>query len=145
MSRLTLAAIAAKMQDIDIAILSTKSDGGEIASRPMSNNADVEYDGDSYYFTKEPTRLVSDIEREPKVSLSFSGKPGLLGGAPHFFASVEGRAELIRDKARFEEHWNPDVEVWFAEGVDTPGLVLVKVHATRVKYWDGEDQGELEL
>ncbi len=110
----------------------------------MSNNGDVEYDGDSYYFTFQEARTVRDIERDPDVSLAFSSKPGLLGGGG-FYMSVEGKAQLIRNKAAFEAHWTPDLDLWFGNGVDTPGLVLVKVHAERIKYWDGADQGELLL
>ena len=52
---------------------------------------------------------------------------------------------MIRDKAAFEEHWNKDLDIWFEDGADTEGLVLIKVHARRIKYWDKEDQGELTL
>jgi hypothetical protein len=38
MSRKSLAEIAKQMAGIDIAILSTHAEGGEIANRPMSNN-----------------------------------------------------------------------------------------------------------
>lgn len=144
MAQQSLADLASKMRGIDVAILSTKTDGGQIASRPMSNNGDVEYDGDSYYFTFQEARTVRDIERDPDVSLAFSSKPGLLGGGG-FYMSVEGKAQLIRNKAAFEAHWTPDLDLWFGNGVDTPGLVLVKVHAERIKYWDGADQGELLL
>jgi len=140
----TLSEISGKMRDIDIATLSTRTEGGAIAARPMSNNRDVDYDGDSYYFTNGDTRMVSDIERDPAVGLSFQGKSGLLGMKP-FFIAVEGRADLIRDKSQFEAHWNSDLESWFEQGVDTPGLVLVKVHAERVHYWDGYDEGEVKL
>lgn len=138
MSNLTLHDLAKKMKGIDIATLATHTEGGEIAGRPMSNNGDVEYDGDSFYFTYDKARTVSDIQRDPKVSLSFTGKHG-------FWATVEGEAELIRDKAMFEDHWNKDLEKWFEDGVDTPGLVLIKVHANRIKYWDKNDNGELKL
>ena len=56
---------------------------------------------------------------------------------------MEGRAELIRDKAAFAAHWTKDLDRWFEQGVDTPGLVLIEVQATRVHYWDGEDEGEI--
>ena len=39
-----------------------------------------------------------------------------------FFITVEGRAELIHDKNRFAEHWTKDLDAWFKDGVDTPGL-----------------------
>jgi general stress protein 26 len=32
---------------------------------------------------------------------------------------------------------------WFVNGVDTPNIVLIKVKATRITYWDGEDEGEV--
>lgn len=130
--------IAEKMRDIDIAFLTTRTDGGELAARPMSNNSDVEYDGDSFYFTEDSTRMVGDIQRDPMVGLQFSGKDG-------FFVAVEGRADLIRDKQAFAEHWSPDLDAWFKEGVDTPGLVMIKVGAQRIKYWDGEENGEVRL
>jgi general stress protein 26 len=131
------------MRGIDIAILSTKTENGRIASRPMSNNGDVEYDGDSYYFTYEQARTVRDIERDPEVSLAFSSKPGLLGGG--LYVAVEGKARLIRDKAAFKEHWVPDLDIWFERGVDTPGLVLIKVEAERIKFWDGNEDGEIQV
>lgn len=49
-------------------------------------------------------------------------------------------SELIRDKAAFEEHGTTDLERWFEDSVDTPGLIPIKVHAERVHYWDGEDE-----
>ncbi|MBX3565490.1 MAG: pyridoxamine 5'-phosphate oxidase family protein [Sphingomonas sp.] len=140
----TLAEIAEMMRDIDFAMLSTHSDGGTIASRPMSNNRDVEYDGDNWFFSMEDTRLVDDIRANPKVALGFQGKAGLLKMKP-VFVSIEGTASIIKDKALFEEHWTKDLSLWFEQGVDTPGLVLIKVHGERAHYWDGEDQGDLQL
>lgn len=141
---MTISDLAKKMRDIDFAMLATHTDGGAIAERPMSNNRDVEYDGDSYYFTSEGTRMVADIERDPRVALSFVGNKGLLGKPPIFIA-VEGEAALIRDKQVFAEHWTKDLDRWFKDGVDSPGLVLIKAHATRIHYWDGEDQGEVKV
>jgi general stress protein 26 len=144
MSNLTLSDIAEKMRDIDFAMLFTKAAGGEIAGRPMSNNQDVDYDGDSWFFTDESTQMVGEIAREPKVAISFAGAKGLLGKPPLFIA-VEGEARLIRDKAAFSAHWRKELDRWFKQGIDTPGLVLIQVHAKRVHYWDGEDNGEVKL
>lgn len=144
MAELKLDDISEKMRDIDFAMLSTRTEGGMIAARPMSNNRQVEFDGDSYFFTCENTRTVRDIRSEPSVGLSYQGKSGMLGMKP-FFITVEGRAELIDDKGRFAEHWTKDLDAWFKEGIDTPGLLLVKVEAQRLHYWDGYDEAEIPL
>jgi general stress protein 26 len=144
MSEKTLAALAEKMRDIDFAMLATHTEGGAIAQRPMSNNRDVDYDGDSYYFTWADSRMIRDIESDPQVGLSFLGKSGLFGLRP-FFVAVEGKAEIVRDKAAFAEHWTKDLDRWFDQGIDTPGVAMIHVDAVRLHYWDGEEEGELNL
>jgi len=144
MAERSLKDISEKMRDIDFAMLSTRTEGGAIATRPMSNNRQVEYDGDSYFFTLESTRTVGDIRREPCVGLSYQGKSGALGMKP-FFITIEGRGELIDDKSRFAEHWTKDLDSWFKEGIDTPGLLLVKVAAERLHYWDGYEEAEIPV
>jgi len=142
MTTLTLPELAKKMAGIDFAMLQTHTASGEIAGRPMSNNGDVDYDGDSYFFAFDSADMVAEIERDPKVALSFTGSKSLLGKPP-LFVAVQGRATLIRDKAIMQQHWVKDLERWFEQGVDSPGLVLIHVAAVRIHYWDGEDQGEL--
>ncbi|UAJ12255.1 pyridoxamine 5'-phosphate oxidase family protein (plasmid) [Polymorphobacter megasporae] len=110
----------------------------------MSNNGKVEYQGDSYFFAYDSTRTAQDIGREPKVGLSYQGSGGLLGKPP-IFISIEGDASLIRDKQAFASRWSKDLERWFPEGINTPGLVMIKVSATRIHYWDGSDEGELAM
>ena len=144
MSQLTLSDLSKRMSDIDFAMLSTRAQGSQIAARPMSNNGDVEYAGDSYFFSHGDTHTVDDIERDANVGLTFTGAKGLLGKPP-IFISVEGRAELIRDKAQFAAHWTKELDYWFEQGIDTPGIVLIKVHASRIHYWDGKDQGEVAV
>ncbi len=144
MTGMRLADLSKRMRDIDFAILSTHADGRRIAGRPMSNNGNVEYEGDSWFFTLDSTEMVAQIARDPHVSLFFQGGKGLFGKPPIFIA-VEGEAELIRDKARFAEHWPTGLERWFAQGVDTPGLVMIRVHAERIEYWDGEENGTVSV
>lgn len=130
MSEMTLSDLGEKMRDIDFCMFSTRAASGGIASRPMSNNREVDYDGDSHFFSYGATRKVADIERDAMVNLAFQGKAGLLGKPP-VFLSVDGTAELLRDKAAFAEHWTPDLEYW-KDGVDTPDMVLIRVSARRI-------------
>lgn len=144
MADLSLKDISEKMRDIDFAILSTRTEEGAIAGRPMSNNRQVDFDGDSYFFTLDSTRTVADIRRDPQVGLGYQGKSGALGMKP-FFVTLEGRAELIQDMAQFADHWTKDLDSWFKDGIDTPGLTLVKVQATRLHVWDGYEEAEIPL
>lgn len=110
----------------------------------MSNNADVAYDGTSFYFTAGSSHKVREIEANPSVLLSFTGRRDVISGM-NVYVLVEGVAELIRDQAQFKQHWASDLDAWFENGIATPGLVLIKVTAHRIKFWDGMDQGELIL
>lgn len=143
MTTLTLPELAKKMAGIDFTMLQTHADSGEIAGRPMSNNGDVDYDGDSWFFTQEHTDMVREIQHDPKVALTFTGSKSLLGKPP-LFVAVQGSARLIRDKAIMQQHWVKDLERWFEQGVDSPGLVLLHVQAHRIHYWDGADEGEIQ-
>lgn len=58
------------------------------------------------------------------MALGFSSGAGLFSKG--IYVAVEGAAELIRDKATFKHHWTSDLDKWFDDGVDTPGIVLIR-------------------
>ena len=144
MAGLTLSDIAEKMKDIDFCMLTTVTDGGGLSSRPMSNNRDVDYDGDSWFFAYEDARFIQDVQANDEVGLTFAGDKSLLG-KPGIFIGIEGRASLTRDRRALEEHWVDDMQRWFPRDIETLGIVLLQVRASRVHYWDGEDEGEVKI
>ncbi len=137
-SEKTLSNIAKEMRKIDICMFATHTPDGTIALRPMSNNKDVDYNGDSYFFTLDEQHLVGHIAKNPAVTLSYQTDKML-------YLTITGQAELIRDKDEMKKHWVPDLERWFANGIDTPGIVLVAVRGEHLKYWDKMDEGEITL
>jgi general stress protein 26 len=143
----TLTDIAEDMKQIDFCTLSTHAPNGTIGARPMSNNREVEFDGDAWFYTYEDRQMVADIGRDPNVAMTYLGSAGLKGilGAPGQFIHVEGRGSIVKDKSTFAEHWDASLERWFPQGIDTPGMVMIKVSASRIHYWDGEDEGEVTL
>ncbi len=144
MNGMDLADVAEALKDIDFVMLNTHTDGGQIAGRPMSNNRQVEYDGDSWFFVDQDSRVFSEARRDPNVTLSVQGSKGLLGKPP-LFLCIEGKAEIVDDLATLEEHWVSELKRWWPDGPATPGIALLKVRATRIHYWNGEDQGEASL
>ena len=143
----TLQDIAEIIADIDFCQFGTITDGGLIAARPMSSNAQVENDCDTWFFSKDTTRTYRDIEANPHVTLTFHGSAGIMGvvGKPGPMVAIQGRAEIIRDKAVFKDHWVPELEFWFKDGIDDPHMVMFKVHARRVNLWDGMDTCEITV
>ena len=119
------------IKEIDFAMLTTVEPDGSLRSRPMSNNGDVEFDGDLWFFTKASTPKVEEIEREQQVNVSFA-RPDR-----QQYVSVSGRARLVRDRAKIEELWNPVYRAWFPDGLGDPDLALIKVTAEKAEYWDG--------
>ncbi len=140
----SISEVSDMMQEIDFCMLVSRAQDGSLAGRPMSNNQQVEYEGTSYYFTSDDTRMVKDIGRDASIGLTYRTPTGP-DGRPGTFIHVEAEAKLIRDKEVFKEHWVEDLERWFKQGVDTPGLVLIEAAAKRIHYWAGEDEGEVKL
>ena len=144
MARKDMAEIAEALKDIDFVMLNTHTEGGKIAGRPMSNNRDVEYDGDSWFFLEEESRTFADVSRDPKVTVTAQTNKGLLGKPPTFLA-IEGDAQIVRDRAALAAHWTKDLDRWWPNGPQTPGVALIKVRAQRIHYWDGEEEGEVKI
>lgn len=138
MPAITLEELSKQLRKIDFCMLNTNGGSGTITARPMSNNGDVEYDGDSWFFSYEDTRKIAEINRDAGVSLTFTAPLSFLG-KPGIFLAVQGQASLIREKSQFEQHWVSDLDRWFPDGIDTPGLVLIKVSAKSIEYWEGEE------
>ena len=130
-----LAAVAELLKKLDICMLTTRADDGALHGRPMSNNGEVEYDGDSWFFAAGDSRKVREIEDDPRVELAFIDSPNAT------WINVEGAATVIRDDPdRKRALWLDDLDRWFPNGPDDPNVVLIKVAAAHIDAWsrDGE-------
>lgn len=145
MARTSLQELSKKMKKLDLCMMTTITSRGMAASRPMSNNRDVEYDGTSYFFTEAKSHVVKDLEKNKHVNLSFTGNKSFLPKGAQIWVSVAGTAKLVKNRAKMEAHWNPDLEKWFKDGLDTPGIVMIEVKARRIKFWEREKEGEVVL
>ncbi len=116
---------------VDICMLTTFDEQGDPHSRPMSNNGEIGLDGDLWFFTYGSSHKVDEVGRAPKVNASFSDTDA------QQYASLTGRAEVVRDRAKLEQLWRPELKAWFPDGVDTPDIALLKVSVDKAEYWDG--------
>lgn len=121
--------VAELIAGIDICMLTTISDNGHLTSRPMSTQQ-VEFDGDLYFFSSDDTEKVQDIRRNPRVGVIYS-EP-----AKQEYVTLSGDAEISYDRDKMKELWSPTLKAWFADGLETPGICLIKVNVHQAEYWD---------
>ncbi len=125
------------LEDIDFAMLTTIS-GGKLRSRPMSTQK-FDFDGDLWFFTSDQTHKVEEIEADSRVNVAYSDPDD------NTYVSVFGRAEMVKDRAKIEELWNPILKAWFPDGLDDPTLCLLKVKVEEAEYWDSSNSKIVQL
>lgn len=118
-----------KIEDVRIAMLVTVNANHEIHSRPMGT-ADVDEEGNIWFFTNEYSSKVDEVSHENKVVVTYSN-PG-----NNTYLSIKGTASLVDDKEKMKKLWNPIIKLFFPEGVDDPKLILLKVTTEEAEYWD---------
>ncbi len=129
--------VARIMREMDLCFMATK-DGERLCSRPMSNNRDVDWDGDNWFFSNADTRKITQLRKDPTVMLDFSRDKDWI--------SLRGRAELHEnDRQLFADHWVDDLARWFEQGIDTPGLVLIRVKAEEAELFGASGEGIVDL
>ena len=118
------------VKDIDFCMLTTVDQNGDLHSRPMSVNGDIDPDGDLWFFTSASSQKVSEIEKLPKVNVSFADPEN------QHYVSITGTAQLVRDRNKIEELWKPEFKMWFPEGKDDPDVALLRISLEKAEYWD---------
>lgn len=122
--------------DAKIAMLTTMTENGKHVSRPMAVQ-DVEFDSDLWFFTYADSDLVEQIAVHPQVNVAFSDQKH------NNWISVSGAAQRVEDRAQAERLWNPFLKAWFPDGLETPNLTLVKVHAETAEYWEAAHSSKI--
>jgi len=118
------------VKDIDFCMLTTVDEKGDLHSRPMSANGDIDPNGDIWFFTAASSHKVSEIEKAPKVNVSFADPEN------QQYVSITGKAQLVRDRSKIEELWKPEFKMWFPEGKDDPEVALLRISLEKAEYWD---------
>lgn len=131
--------VAKLMRDLDFCMFTTLPARGGTRSRPMSNNREVEFDGDVWFFSSADSRKVRDIKSNPRVHLSYID-PGSWR-----FVSVSGKARIVRDVEKKRELWMKELEQWFEDGPESSAVVLIKVTPNAISYWTKRDAGEITI
>lgn len=115
------------IDDIDIAMMTTRRADGHLESRAMANQKRAA-GADLWFVSRDGTAKVSDIQADPHVNLAY------YKDRTREWISVSGIAKLSRDRSTIRELHAPDWKMWFPdEGdprhgtPDDPRMVLIGV------------------
>lgn len=121
----------ALIDEIKIAMMTTRRPDGHLESRAMANQKRA-HGADLWFVTAESSEKLRDIAFDPHVNLAYY-KAG-----SYEWVSASGIARLSRDRSKIQELYEPDWKAWFGEDgdprhgtADDPRIVLigVDVHA----------------
>jgi general stress protein 26 len=118
------------VKDIDFCMLTTIDENGDLHSRPMSANGDIDHTGNLWFFTGVSSHKVSEVKSTPKVNVSFADPQN------QNYVSITGAAELVRDRKKIDELWKPEFKMWFPKGKDDPEVALLRISLEKAEYWD---------
>ena len=127
----TLEKLYEQIDDIEIAMMTTRRPDGHLESRAMATQKRAA-GADLWFVTMEDTAKLRDIGGDPHVNLAY------YKDRTREWVSVSGIATPTRDRAKIHELYAPDWKMWFGEEGDSrhgtrddPRMVLigVNVHA----------------
>ena len=137
----TLETIAEAMRDIDFCMFSTKTEGGALATCPMSTNREVEYDGPR---ASSPMTTPVWSPTSPSIPTSrWRSKANPASWDPPISSPSPARRNSSATKP-LSRNTGPPACRCSPEGIDTPGLVMIAV-AANGSILDGEDGGEMVI
>lgn len=112
-----------------IGMLCTNLTKAPFSTCPMATQT-VDDDGTIWFFSTRNSDHNSEIAADSRVQLLYANPDD------DSYLSLYGKAEILYDRAKVDELWNPYVKVWFQGGKDDPNLSLLKFTPSEGYYWD---------
>lgn len=121
--------LAELIDDIEVAMLTTRTADGSLVSRPLQT-LKIDANGEIIFFTGADSHKVDELTDDASVNLAYA-QP-----SDHRYVSVRGRARMDRDPDTIEELWSPAQKIFFPDGKDDPNLMVLRVRVQDASYWE---------
>lgn len=103
--------------------------GAPFMTRPMAAQL-VDEAGNIWFLSPKDSDKNGEIRQDDAVQLIFDND------GHSRFLSLFGHAELVHDRRRIEELWQPLDKAWFEQGEKDPNISVIKVVPHEGYYWD---------
>jgi len=124
-------------------MMTTVDENGKMHSRPMGICGEMESCGGSLgnkcecvvsFFTYADSCKIDQMRTHGnQTNLAFSDPSN------HTFVSITGTGKLTSDRTELEKRWTPAMKAWFPNGLEEPGLAMLKVTVDQCEYWDAHE------
>jgi len=111
-------------------LITNEKTAENLSGRPMIISK-IDDDGTIWFFTKESSYKVDEIEESKKVSIAITNE------SSNNYLMIHGSATLVKDKTKMKELWSSLLKAWFPLGLEDPDMILIKVTPHEVNYCDG--------
>lgn len=121
--------ISELIKDIRIAMLATVSADGRIHSRPMATQQ-ADFAGELLFLTRQQSSKTDEISHQARVTVTYVDNKNFR------FITLQGVAELSKDRSTIHQLWNPLYKAWFPEGEDDPEITVIRIEVDHAEYWE---------
>jgi general stress protein 26 len=126
--------LRALVEDIEIAMLTTRRADGNLVSRPMALQKEAP-GADLWFVTSRESDMVGELRADPHLNLAF------YKDRTREYVSISGTAILSDDRGTIRELHAPDWRVWFEDqgapydgSADDPRLILIGVTVESARF-----------
>lgn len=130
--------IAEDIEGINVAMVTTIGEDGELHSRPMTAQR-MRFDGDLWFLTAANSGKAMELANDPHINVAFADPK------THRYVSISGHAHVELDKRKVQELWRLRYRAWFPDGLSDPELALIKVTPVSAQYWDASNSRFVQL
>lgn len=120
--------IAELIDGIDICMMNTQGEDGQISSRPMALQKEPFY-GTLWFLASIQSEKIDEIADDRHVTLTFAEPKDSK------YIALKGRATYSQDKTKIHELWNGWYKAWFPGGEDDPDIAVLRVDVREADYW----------
>lgn len=117
------------IDDIEVAMLTTRAEDGSLVSRPLQT-LKLDENGEIIFFTAAKSHKVEELTDDAEVNLAYA-HPG-----DQRYVSVRGRARMDRNEETIDELWSPVQKIFFPDGKNDPNLMVLRVRVRDASYWE---------